>query len=63
MGVNNVYATAAAVRRAISAVRVAGIEVGSVELAPDGSIRINAAKMSPPTPANEFDRWDASGRL
>lgn len=63
MSGNYKHATAAAVRRAISAATSAGIQVGSVELLPGSVIRIVATTLVPPTPANEFDRWQAEGRL
>ncbi len=63
MSVNKDYATTATVRRAISAVKSAGMQIGSVELMPGGAIRIVPAKQLPPGPANEFDRWEASGLL
>jgi len=55
------YARATEVRRAVRTARDCGIDVGSVELLPDGTIRVSREREA--RPANEFDRWDAAGRL
>ena len=57
------YPTKAKVEHAIRMARLAGIEaIGSIELCPDGTIRIAAANPSVPTvgtPEDEIARWRA----
>ena len=55
------YARAVEVRRAVKTARDCGIDVGSVDLMPDGTIRVS--REVPNRPSTEFDRWDAEGRL
>lgn len=50
-------------RRAISAIKSAGMAIGSVELLPDGTIRVVPAELARNEPANDFDKWDAAGQL
>jgi hypothetical protein len=57
------YASSAVVRRAISAVKSAGMAIGGVELLPDGTIRFVPADAPRSEPANDFDKWDAAGQL
>jgi len=49
------YAGKPAIRKAVEAARASGINVTSIELAPDGSIRISEIA-STATVADEFDR-------
>lgn len=51
------YASKVAIRRAIEAAQEAGIEVGGIEVSPDGRIKVLAKG---PTPENAYDRWKAS---
>ncbi len=55
------YPGKVAIRRAVEAARANGIDVGSVEVAPDGSIRIIDVRAIPKQPVDEFERWE--GRL
>ena len=50
------------IQRAIVAAAKAGVEIGSVEIAPTGAMRIYAAS-SVPSAASEFDEWDRRGVL
>lgn len=53
------YPGKVAVRHAIDAAKAGGIDVGAIEVSPDGSIRIIDARMVPQTPADEFERWES----
>jgi hypothetical protein len=57
------FATKAEIRRAISAIRATGMSIGSVELLPDGSIRLHTSDAVINAAANDFDRLDADGLL
>ncbi len=52
------YPGKVAIRHATEAARAAGIDVGAVEVSPDGSIRIIDARAISKTPADEFERWE-----
>jgi hypothetical protein len=56
------YARAHELKRAIEAARANGIDVATVDLLPDGTIRLSRPFAAPPA-ANEFDRWNAAGKL
>lgn len=48
------------VARALKGAQAAGFEVGAVEIADDGSIRIErAGKSTDNSPATPFDKWKA----
>lgn len=57
------YPTKAAIDKAVAAMiaaaEKAGLDVGAIEVSPDGRIRIVEARAILPSPANEFDRWEA----
>ena len=57
------YARTTEIRRAVQTVRATGIDVASVDLLPDGTIRLSRAETEGRRSATEFDRWDAAGRL
>jgi hypothetical protein len=59
------YATAAATRRAISALKGCGLHVGSIRLFPDGTIEITPSgqSISLAHADNDFDKLDAAGLL
>lgn len=57
------YARRSEIARAVSAARANGVMVAGLELAPDGTIRISSIAASDKTTSNEFDHWDAAGRL
>jgi hypothetical protein len=63
MSAKQQYASSASVRRALNAVDMAGIQVGSVTLHADGAIQIYAAATKDLAPANDFDRLEAVGAL
>lgn len=43
----------------VAAAEKAGIDVGAIEVSPDGRIRIVDTRAVMPSPANEFDRWES----
>lgn len=57
------YPTKAAIDRTVSAMvdaaEKAGIDVGAIEVSPDGRIRVLDTRAVLPSPANEFDRWES----
>ena len=53
------YPGKVAIRRAVQAARDNGIDVGGVEVSPDGSIRIIDMRAIPRQPADEFERWES----
>jgi hypothetical protein len=53
------YPGKVAIRRAVQAARDNGIDVGGVEVSPDGSIRIIDLRAIPRQPVDEFERWEA----
>lgn len=53
------YPGKVAIRRAVQAARDNGIDVGGVEVSPDGSIRIIDMRAIPRQPVDEFERWEA----
>ena len=46
----------------MAAAKACGIDVSSVEVAPDGTIKVSETRADNPA-FNEFDRLDAQGRL
>ena len=57
------FARPAEIKRVITAVAKAGVIVGSIEISPNGSLRIYAASGNPEPAANDFDEWDRRGAL
>lgn len=53
------YPGKVAIRRAVQAARDNGIDVGGVEVSPDGSIRIIDMRAIPKQPVDEFERWES----
>lgn len=53
------YPGKVAIRRAVEAARANGIDVGSVQVSPDGSIRIIDIRAVPKQPVDEFERWES----
>jgi hypothetical protein len=51
------------IERVVSAIRASGVDVGGVEVAPDGTIKVTEARSCSSKPQSEFDRWEAEGRL
>jgi hypothetical protein len=45
------------VSRAVKAAQTAGLTIGKVEVAPDGTIRVIVANAPELSPANPFDQW------
>jgi hypothetical protein len=57
------YAGAVAIKKTIDAARKAGLDVGGIEVAPDGTIRIMEARAMPKPAENLFDQLEAEGKL
>ncbi|MGZ8286654.1 MAG: hypothetical protein ACXW27_08645 [Allosphingosinicella sp.] len=57
------YPSQAAVERAIRAARAGGLDVGGVEVAPDGTIRVMEARAMPKPAEDLFDQLEREGRL
>ena len=57
------YAGKVAIRHAVEGARAAGVEIGSIEMAPDGTIRIFTPQSASPEPVKLYDRLKAEGRL
>jgi hypothetical protein len=51
------------IQRSILGARKAGLDVGSVEIAPDGTIRIIDKSISHRDNLDEFEQWEAAGKL
>lgn len=47
------------VERTVKAARAAGLPIGGLEVAPDGTIRIITAEARESVPASPFDQWKA----
>jgi len=60
---SNRYPRKVEIERVVSAIRASGVDVGEVEVAPDGTIKVIEARSCSRQPETEFDRWEASGRL
>lgn len=61
--IKNAYASSAALRRAITTCKKAGLQVGSVKLHPDGAIELIRDALTPSEAVNDFDRLEAAGLL
>jgi hypothetical protein len=57
------YALKTEISRAVAAVQASGIPIASIDLRPDGTIRLSSAVAADPAEATEFDRWDKAGKL
>lgn len=57
------YAKKAEIVRTLLAIRSTGMVLGSVEIAPDGTIRVSSDANPNQQADNDFDRWEASGLL
>lgn len=57
------YPTKAAIDGAVAAMvaaaEKAGLDVGAIEVTPDGRIRIVDTRAIAPTPGSEFERWES----
>jgi hypothetical protein len=51
------YARQAEIDRAVTAAKRAGMDVGSIELSPNGAIRL-IDRSAIPKAENDFDRWE-----
>lgn len=60
---NRSYPRKAEIERTVAAAKACGVKVASIEVAPDGSIKVSEAKAAAAQPPSEFDRWDGAGRL
>lgn len=56
------YAGKVQIRHMIEAAKAAGLDVGGIEAAPDGTIRILSSQMAQPT-SDEFGDWERKGLL
>ncbi len=58
------YATKAVIARLVATAREVGIDVIGFEAQPDGTVRVLDRSAAPaPTPKDEFEAWEASGKL
>lgn len=57
------YPGKVAIRHAVEAARACGIDVGGVEVAPDGTIRVLRADAMPTKEQSLFDQLDRAGQL
>lgn len=51
------YPRNAQIERMIRAAKACGIDVAGFEVSPEGHIRIMEARVTPATPANDFERF------
>lgn len=51
------------INRAIQAAKANGILVGSIECAPDGTIRVGQDEQKKGDARSAFDRWNEAGKL
>lgn len=58
-----VYPGKVAIRHAVEAAKACGLDVGGLEVCPDGTIRIMDARAMPKLPADEFERLQAAGLI
>ena len=52
-----------AVKRVIEAARAAGLDVGGVSVAPDGTVQVIEARLAAPPPADLFEQLERDGKL
>lgn len=52
------YPGKVALRHALAAANDAGIDIGAIEVAPDGRIRLIDVRAVPKAPVDEFARWE-----
>ena len=52
------YAGKVTIRHLVEAAKAAGLVVGGIEAAPDGTIRIIDARNMPKPPKDQFEEWD-----
>jgi hypothetical protein len=58
------YPRKAEIARAVEAAKACGIDVASIEVSRDGSIKVlGPGSGSGSPPPSEFDEWDKAGRL
>ena len=61
------YPGRVAIRRAVEAARAVGMHVGGIQISPlhlGGAIElIDASVIAANNPTDEFERWDAAGKL
>jgi hypothetical protein len=57
------YPGKVAIRHVIEAARACGVDVAGVEVSPDGTIRVVEARTLPERPKDEFEAWEAQGKL
>ncbi|MCJ2180822.1 hypothetical protein [Novosphingobium album (ex Hu et al. 2023)] len=60
------YPSKAKVRSAAEALhdlRVQGLDVAAIEVAPDGTIKVMSSAAFPVVARDEFEKWEQDGRL
>lgn len=57
------YPRRAEIHRAVAAARDMGMAVTTVDVRPDGTIRVMSGRPDGEIDKSEFERWDAAGRL
>lgn len=57
------YPRASDVRRAILVAQRSGLDIASLEIRPDGTIRLGSANAEPSKAPSDFDLWEARGSL
>lgn len=57
------YAGAVAIKRAVKAARDSGLDVGGIEVAPDGTIRIIEVRAVPKPTDDLFEKLEAAGKI
>ncbi len=57
------YPGKTAIKRAIEAARAAGLDVAGFDLLPNGTIKVFDRTLSPAQPKDEFEEWEAAGKL
>jgi hypothetical protein len=57
------YALRREVARAVAAVQASGISIQTVDLRPDGTIRLSSGATPSDVLSSEFDAWEKAGKL
>jgi len=57
------YPGKVAIRHVVEAARSLGLDVGGIEVSPDGTIRVIDARTLPAKPQSLFDQLEAEGKI
>ena len=57
------YAVKTEIVTAVAAIQESGLPIVTIDLHPDGTIRLSSVLGTDPAKESEFDRWDKAGRL